>query len=166
MNERGLSMSLKVDRIGNGDFDSVAALHAVCFEEAWQPHLMRRIMSGSGAFGLLTRRDGHVVGFVLCRSGGGEGEILSLAVEPELRRQGVGRALLEAAIKEAGTLGIESLFLEVAEDNEAARRLYEGFDFSNVGRRRGYYRRRLGPSVDALTLRRQLVEHKQQGNEF
>ena len=61
-----------VDRIGSSDLDAVAALHAICFEEAWKPHLMRRILSGPGAFGLFTRQDDRVVGFILCRSVGAE----------------------------------------------------------------------------------------------
>ena len=52
---------------------------------------------------------------------------------------------------------IEALFLEVAEDNEAARSLYQKFSFATVGRRPNYYRRRYGPSVAALTLRRTLT---------
>lgn len=166
MTNQGAELYIDVARVGDHDLEAIAKLHAACFEEAWQPHLMRRILSGSGAFGLCARYDSRVAGFVLCRSAAFEGEILSLAVAPKLRRKGVGRALLEAAIEEAGTLGIESFFLEVAEDNEAARSLYEGSNFSQVGRRRGYYRRRLGPSVDALTLRRQLVESHHQDNEM
>ncbi|MBT3170563.1 MAG: GNAT family N-acetyltransferase [Rhodospirillaceae bacterium] len=139
------------------DLPSIASLHAICFEDAWHAELLGRILTAPGAFGLFTRPHGKTVGFIICRSTGEEGEILSLAVAPNVRRNGLGGVLLEAAKVQAAKLSIESLFLEVAEDNLAARRLYEKSDFSTVGRRPHYYRRRYGPAVDALTLRCELT---------
>ncbi len=135
------------------DLPAIASLHAICFEDSWHAELLGRILSAPGAFGLFSRPSGKAVGFILCRSSGQEGEILSLAVAPSLRRNGWGGALLEAAMTRAAKHAIEALFLEVAEDNVAARRLYQNFGFAIVGRRSKYYRRRYGPSVDALTLR-------------
>ena len=135
------------------DLPAISALHAVCFEDAWRTDLLRRILDAPRAFGLSVREDGEVIGFVLFRGASDEGEILSLAVTPSRRREGLGHALLDAAFERAAGLGITGLFLEVAEDNHAARNLYGALGFRQVGRRAGYYRRRLGPSVDALTLR-------------
>ena len=54
-------------------------------------------------------------GFILARAAGGEAEILTLAVMPAARRQGIGRALVPAAARHAQGLGAESLFLEVGD---------------------------------------------------
>jgi ribosomal-protein-alanine N-acetyltransferase len=51
----------------------------------------------------------------------------------------------------------DKLFLEVAEDNAAARRLYESYGFKQIGRRPGYYKRPGGPAMAALTMRCNLV---------
>ncbi len=149
--------TLKIEEMKSYDLPSIASLHAICFEDAWHAELLGRILTAPGAFGLFTRPHGKTVGFVICRSAGEEGEILSLAVAPNVRRNGLGGLLLDAAKIQAAKLSIESLFLEVAEDNLAARRLYEKSDFSTVGRRPHYYRRRYGPAVDALTLRCKLT---------
>ena len=151
--------ALPIEKMKSYDLPAIASLHAVCFEDPWHTELLGRILSAHGTFGLFSRPRGKVVGFVLCRSSGQEGEILSLAVAPGLRRNGLGGALLEAAMTQALKQDIEALFLEVAEDNEAARRLYQKFGFATVGRRPNYYRRRYGPSVDALTLRRTLTSN-------
>lgn len=135
------------------DLPAIASLHAICFEDSWHTELLAKILSTPGTFGLFSRPSGKAIGFVLCRSSGQEGEILSLAVAPSLRRGGLGGALLDAAMTHAAQQAIAALFLEVAEDNMAARRLYQKFGFTTVGRRPKYYRRRYGPSVDALTLR-------------
>ena len=56
--------------------------------------------------------------------------------------------------------GAAKLFLEVAEDNAPAQHLYHMLGFTAVGRRPGYYRRKTGPAVAALTLRRILTEEE------
>lgn len=152
-----IAENARIARVQSRDLEAIATLHAICFDEAWQPHLIERILSAPGAFGFLYQHEGRVIAFVLCRSADTEGEVLSLGVLPEVRRQGLARALMDAAITHAIELGIGHLFLEVAEDNAPARRLYETLGFSQVGRRRAYYRRRWGPSVDALTLRREIL---------
>jgi len=92
---------------------------------------------------------GYVVALVL----GPEAEIADLAVAPEARRLGVGRALLERVLGELGEVGTRTVFLEVRESNQAARTLYESNGFESIGRRRGYYRQ---PVEDALVLRREI----------
>jgi len=149
--------ALAIEIVKSYDLPAIASLHAICFEDSWHAELLGRILSAPGTFGLFSRPSGKADGFILCRSSGQEGEILSLAVVPSLRRSGLGGALLEAAMTHAAKQAIEALFLEVAEDNVAARRLYQKFGFAIVGRRPKYYRRRYGPSVDALTLRRKLT---------
>lgn len=92
---------------------------------------------------------------VLLGSGGlmtiGEtAQIVTVGVLPAARRRGLGRTLVRALIAEARRRGASEVLLEVREDNEAARRLYEGEGFTNLGRRRGYYDR---GQVDAVTMR-------------
>ena len=98
---------------------------------------------GDAAAGLL----GYVVALVV----GLEAEIADLAVAPEARRIGIGRALLDRALAELGEAGARTVFLEVRESNHAARALYESNGFESIGRRRGYYRH---PVEDALVLKR------------
>ena len=155
---------LLTEDVNTYDLPAIAALHAVCFEDAWHAELLGRILIAPGAFGLLTRPEGKTAGFIICRSTGQEGEIISLAVAPGVRRSGLGAILLNAAKIQATKRDIGSLFLEVAEDNLAARGLYEKSEFAIVGRRQRYYRRPYGPSVDALTLRCNLAQNSPKEN--
>ena len=83
---------------------------------------------------------------------GGETEILSIGVLPERRRRGIAGTLLNAVFAEAERRGGDSVVLEVAADNDPARRLYAGLGFRPVGRRPRYYNRATG-AADALILR-------------
>jgi ribosomal-protein-alanine N-acetyltransferase len=135
--------------------EALAAHHALSFAEAWSADSFARMLAIPGTFGAVARGAGEIVGFVLARAGGGEGEILTIGVDPQKRRQGVGRALLTAAIAEARRRGATDIFLEVGEDNEAALSLYLREGFHAIGRRPGYYRV-ADTATDALTLKRSL----------
>ena len=69
-----------------------------------------------------------------------EAELLRIAVDPQSRRAGLGRRLLEQSEEELSALGITQLFLEVRESNLAARALYLRCGFFVSGRRKEYYR--------------------------
>ena len=95
-------------------------------------------------------------GFVLGRALGDEAELLTIAVDPSCRRQGLGRTLLSAFEAEAERRGAASAFLEVAEDNAAALALYLGTGWAEAGRRRGYYTRVGADPMNALVLRKSI----------
>lgn len=151
------SVAAPIQAIRPGDLPAVAALHARCFDVPWRPELIGRIAQAPGGFGLLWRNGGEPLGFVLGRSNGARAEVLSLGVAPAARQRGVARALMNAAIDGVSRRGLRTLYLEVAEDNDAALRLYRGLGFAPVGRRPGYYARPQAEAVDALTLRRAIL---------
>jgi [ribosomal protein S18]-alanine N-acetyltransferase len=92
---------------------------------------------------LVAECEGRVAGFAVARLlPPDEVEILNVATPVEVRRRGIGRALLQALIKLPGQV----LFLEVRESNVAARALYESAGFAELGRRKGYY-----PGLDFST---------------
>jgi ribosomal-protein-alanine N-acetyltransferase len=131
------------------DAQALSVLHAAAFDHGWNAGEIASLLASPGAFALAAEG-----GFILARALAGEAEIVTLAVAPDARRRGLARALLEAATVQALARGAESLFLEVAEDNVAALRLYAGAGFEPVGRRRGYYARGPGAgAIDALMMR-------------
>ena len=65
--------------------------------------------------------------------------ITLVAVAPSQRRQGLGRRVLAALLREGSRLGAERATLEVASGNQAAQSLYASLGFEVAGCRRGYY---------------------------
>jgi len=127
----------------SADTAPLATLHAACFTRAWDAAALSDMLAGPGAFAFA-----HDDGFVLGRTAADEAEILTLAVAPRARGKGLGRALLQAAINRAKTMGAVTMFLEVGADNPHALALYAGLGFAKVGMRKAYYEGR-----DALVLR-------------
>ena len=132
----------------------LSVMHRACFpDDPWDAAAFERLLVLSGVFGHVAWQGGDPAGFILARDLGEEAEILSVGVLPLYRRRGVGRALIETVVADAKDRPIASIVLEVASDNEPARRLYATLGFTQVGRRPRYYRRETG-IADGLILRR------------
>jgi len=103
----------------------------------------------------LVAEDGSTVsGYGCIMTTGSAGDIQSLAVRTERRRQGVGGALLNELVDTARCRGCRHLTLYVRADNPGARRLYEQRGFAEAGILPGYYR----PSdTDAVVMRLDLA---------
>jgi [ribosomal protein S18]-alanine N-acetyltransferase len=165
-------MSPRIAPIPYGAAEPLALMHRDCFpEDPWDAASFARLLALHGVFGYLAwldeaasdkapnLGDDALGGFILARDLGGEAEILTLCVLPRMRRLGVGRALLDAVMAEAGRRRLGSVVLEVAADNAAARLLYGATGFVRVGMRPRYYRRDHG-AIDALILRRPIGAYR------
>lgn len=125
--------------------DRLAALHATAFGSPWTAAAFAGLLDQFGVFAVETPD-----GFILMRAIADEAEILTLAVRPEARGRGEGARLVAEGVAGAGARGADQVFLEVAEDNASALRLYLRSGFVETGRRPGYYSRQDGSRVAAL----------------
>lgn len=91
----------------------------------------------------------RVVGYICANHVADEGHILNLAVHPDFRKKGIAKTLVENILEELKETDCRFLYLEVRASNYAARELYEGFGFSVVGTRKGYYAE---PKEDAVIM--------------
>ena len=144
------------------DIPAMTAIHRQCFKRFWTTTEIEGILKNPVSFGFYARAaegspqhapQNIPQGFVLAWTPGPEAEILTIAVVPEARGQGVGAALAEAALEFAAARGAETMMLEVAESNAAARALYARIGYAEIGRRPAYYQSRDG-AEDALVLSR------------
>jgi len=134
--------------------ESLAALHAAAFTipRPWSAAEFAALLGGPGIVLV-----GDAEGIALGRVTLDEAELLTIAVPPPLQGTGRGRALLKAFEAGAAAAGATRVFLEVAEDNAAARALYAAAGYDESGRRPGYY---AGPDSrrrDALVLTKRLT---------
>jgi len=136
------------------DGKACARLHKNGFAHPWSAAEFEALFdpaSVAGEAAIVT--GGGMIGFVLSRRAAGEAEILTVVVQPNRRRDGVGLELMKAHLGRLGSLGAGSVFLEVDENNSAARALYSRLGFEQVGARTAYYRHGDGPKSAALILR-------------
>ncbi|WP_293907502.1 ribosomal protein S18-alanine N-acetyltransferase [Phenylobacterium sp.] len=138
------------------DAPAMASAHAQAFDRPWDAATFKTFLAGPGAYAFVAAGE-DPMGVVLCRAMGGEAEVLTLAVPPWARRQGIGVALMTAAMGAARAVGASVMFLEVDIDNVAAVGLYERLGFSRAGLRKAYYDRGANGRADALVMRLDLT---------
>ncbi|HPM76984.1 MAG TPA: GNAT family N-acetyltransferase [bacterium] len=99
---------------------------------------------------------GRMVGFVAADldQANNHALIITLDVDPDCRRRGIGSALMEKAESEIGKQGVRRIYLHLYIPHYAARCLYEQRGYRPVGVLPGYY----GNEVDALLMVKQLQE--------
>jgi ribosomal-protein-alanine N-acetyltransferase len=143
------------------DCDALSEIHGSAFRRGWseaefeafllQPGLNALIAFYRGSFGARV-----AAGFILFRLVEDEAEILSVAVRPECRRRGIGRLLLEEALRHLYREGARKIHLEVEDENAAAIGLYRRLEFQESGKRASYYRQGRDKPAGALVMLRQL----------
>jgi ribosomal protein S18 acetylase RimI-like enzyme len=94
-------------------------------------------------------REARPVAVLLVARRGWTSRIAAMAVAPEVRGRGVGRQIMQGAIREAVSRGDHSVLLEVIEHNTPALNLYTGLGFNPLRRLVGYHRGPGGAAPDA-----------------
>jgi [ribosomal protein S18]-alanine N-acetyltransferase len=138
------------------DARAVAEIHAASFDRPWGLMEFERLLAEENILTHAAAHDNGTEGFVLSRVAADEAEILSIAVHPRRRGEGIAGRLL-AVHREALVLNrIRTLFLEVEEGNAPAIALYKRQGFTDVSRRDAYYRKADGSAATAIVMRRAL----------
>lgn len=135
-------------RASVSDAKSLASLEKLCFSHPWSEQSLRDSLSNPDNYFYFIEKDGIIVGYIGFNKIIDEGYIYNVAVHPDFRRKGLGRALVDYVIK-AHSSKLAFLTLEVRPSNTPAIELYRSFGFKKAGERRDYYS---NPTEDALLL--------------
>lgn len=126
--------------------NELANLHAKCFPHKPWSDVDFADLKKSGCEIIASQN-----GFIVWRAVADEAELITIGVAPEARRCGIAAAMLGIMDGELKKSGIKSVFLEVAENNIPARKLYEQNGYTRVGVRPKYY-----DGVDAILMKKDL----------
>lgn len=133
--------------------EKLAQVYAAAFADTrpWSADEIRDLLNSPDVF---TCEDD--AGFAMGRVVLDEAELLTICVVPAARGQGKGAQLLHHFEEASAKRGATRAFLEVAQNNAAARKLYASNGWSEVGRRKGYYTATDGSRCDAIVLQKPL----------
>jgi ribosomal-protein-alanine N-acetyltransferase len=138
------------------DAPRLAALHAASFHRGWGEAEFEEMLSQRNTLAHRLRLGSKLIGFAVSRVAADEAEILSIAITPPQRGRGWSRQLLLTHLGHLAGHGVRTVFLEVEENNQPARRLYNRAGFAVAGRRERYYREAGDAQLNALVMRRDL----------
>jgi ribosomal-protein-alanine N-acetyltransferase len=134
----------------------LAQIHAASFHRGWGESEFEAMLAERNTLIHRLQLGRKLIGFIVSRIGADEAEILSVALDPNQRGRGLSRELLLTHLGHLAGRGVRTVFLEVEENNQPARRLYEHAGFATVGRRERYYLQPGGEQLNALLMRRDL----------
>jgi [ribosomal protein S18]-alanine N-acetyltransferase len=127
-----------ISRLTYADLPQVIAIERRAFPTPWSLAMFVLELSKPSGVCLSARRDGRMVGYVVCSRYDTVWHIMNVAVDPDERRTGVATALLRSLLERVGDPRARYT-LEVRQSNTAAIALYEGLGFRTAGLRRRYY---------------------------
>ncbi len=121
-------------------------------EDPWSMEQFKEELAANDRYYLVAEKEGVVIGYCGVMLAGEIADVLTITVDPRLRRQGIGREFLKRLIDWARNKKAESMMLEVRVGNDAARPLYTSSGFYPLNTRSDYY----GPGLDALVMKKDL----------
>lgn len=139
------------------DVDAIVELERLCFSHPWSARHFKDAMRNAPRTRVLVLREPFAAGdpgrgiraYSVVQAVADEMHVHNLAVEPEGRRHGLGRLLMDLALDWGRRRGARRAFLEVRPSNTAALALYRSMGFRTLSLRRRYYQH---PIEDALVL--------------
>ncbi len=152
---------LRIREATADDSADMAAIHAGSFGRDWSDEEFASLLRQENIFGYMALKRGALrgyrpSGFVLVRIADTDSEILTIAVVKTSQGAGIGRQLMEEALRFVYKEGVETLHLEVEADNVPAVSLYRSLEFETVGERTAYYSQGQEEGRSALVMRLQV----------
>lgn len=128
---------MNIRKLTSTDLEHLLALDAITNPHPWGAAQWQDSLDHHLCIGLDS--DGHISGYVIAMLLPDEVEILLIAVDPALQKQGLGRHLLAALFAEMARFGRNRLLLEVRESNLRAQHFYTAAGMVQMGKRKAYY---------------------------
>ena len=144
---------MRIETMTASHVEQIAGLEKLCFHDPWSEKSIADELTNDLALWLVALEGETVVGYVGSQTVLGWTDMMNVAVHPEHRRRGIGEALIPKLMEMLVACNCECLTLEVRASNQGAIALYEKLGFTEVGRRKNYYR---NPKEDALIMRVEL----------
>ncbi len=136
------------------DIEQVADLEKKVFSDAWSIQGIYDTFRQKQAFVTVAEQDKKIIGYCIVYYALDEGEIARIAVDDTVRRQGVGRGILDCVCEGCKTKNVKHLLLDVRESNVSARIFYERYGFIVDGIRKNFYEK---PNENAVLMSKDLV---------
>ena len=151
-----LSDDFSIRQVTQLEADTLTAIHEKCFPRYWNREAFVDFFSVEGTFAFLVEAMEKPVAMMVYRVAFEQVDVLTLAVLPAWRKQGIAKFLVEKMLENCKELGARKILLEVEIGNEPALKLYENIGFKHIGRRKLYYQQPDGSFTDALVMSKKI----------
>lgn len=131
------------------DLAMIAEIERITFHEPWSPEGIESFYYKKTSDIYVWRDRNKISGYIMAEHILEQGELQRIAIVPFIRKMGIGTLLLQEFRERYRKMGVETIYLEVRESNQAARNFYKKSGFEEYGRRPKYYS---DPMEDAILM--------------
>ena len=142
-------MDLVIVKMTDAHIEEIARLEKECFSSPWSEEGLKSELDNNFARFYVAFLGGKIAGYIGSHNVLGEVYITNVAVFPQFRRNGIGKALVELLVSKMKAENADFVTLEVRKSNQGAISLYEKCGFEKVGERRNFYEK---PIEDAILM--------------
>lgn len=144
-------MNIKIIKATKENTANIALIERACFSIPWTEQSIAESLGSDSTYFNIAYADGEPAGYMSMQVCCDEGDIMRVAVLPQFRRFGIGRALLAKCFEDNA---FHAVFLDVRENNTPAIKLYESFGFEKIGLRKNYY---ANPTENAVMMKKDFL---------
>lgn len=131
--------NIEVTKMTNADLLSLKDRLVTDFDDFWTYNILQQELSNTNTTYIVAKEDGQIIGFAGILTIIDEANIMNIVIKKDKRKLGIGTLLLSKLILISKTQKLNSITLEVNENNKPAINLYKKFNFEQVGIRKNYY---------------------------
>lgn len=140
-------MDIEIYKFELEDLDSIKDFLILDFDDFWNYNVLKDELVNENSRYIVAKNvqsNNEIVGFAGIKIFLDDADIMNIVVKKNYRNNGVGTLLLENLILLCNELNLQSLSLEVNEENLPAINLYKKFGFKDIGTRKNYYKDKNG----------------------
>lgn len=132
-------MDIEIKNMSINDLEKVKNTLNSSFDDFWSYDILKDELSSENSKYIIALNNCEIVGFAGVKIVADQADIMNIVVKKSFRKKGIGYLLLNNLISICIELKVNSIFLEVDENNLPAISLYEKLGFERVGIRKNYY---------------------------
>lgn len=122
------------------DADFLFNFESKNFTDGWTSDMIKSAFNTGRFYGFGYFDEDCLVAFITFSFTGDVADLESIVIHSDYRKMGLGSSLIQKFIEKAKENSITKVFLEVRESNYTAINLYKKFGFSEISRRKKYYK--------------------------
>lgn len=136
--------NIKIMPMTLNDFNQISNILTSDFDDFWDNAILKDEITAKNSNYIIAKFGQEIVGFAGIKVMVDQADIMNIVVKKDFRNQGIGGLLLKELINLAKDLKLDSITLEVMEENYSAIHLYKNFGFEQIGARKNYYQDKNG----------------------
>ena len=133
-------MEIKLEKMTVEDLEQMKDKLEIDFDDFWNYNILRKELQNENCFYIVAKdKQKQIVGFAGVQFVLDQADITNIVTRNDSRNCGIATKLMEELINICKQKNVENITLEVNENNKYAIKLYEKFDFKEIGQRKKYY---------------------------